>query len=81
MIEDDGCFMAGEPAVSEYAWAEQRPIPLVNYDKIDGVGPQSVEELLSDLKEAERDLKSSDQWGSLDGFLAEFKQSHAAWLK
>ncbi len=73
-------WMASEPAVG-YTQTESRQSVLMDYDKIIGVGPQSVDELMEDLKQAERDMKNPNQWDTLDNFLTHFKQSHAEWFK
>lgn len=69
-------WIAAEPATleSESSIAE-------NYDKIDGIGPQSVKELIDDLRSAEKEMKDPDQWDSLSNFMIGFKQTHAAWFK
>ncbi len=73
-------WMASEPALG-YSQMESRQSVLSDYDKIIGVGPQSVDELMEDLKQAERDMKNPNQWDTLDNFLSNFKQSHAEWFK
>jgi hypothetical protein len=74
-------WMASEPAAAEYALVKERPTVLMNYDKISGVGPQSVDELKADLKRAERDMKAAEEWDTLDNFLSAFKQSHTEWFR
>ena len=51
------------------------------FDKIIGVGPQSIEELSDDIRLAEREMKDSSQWDSFSNFMTNFKQTHAAWFK
>ncbi len=52
-----------------------------DFDRIDGVGPCSCQELLDDIKLAEKEMGDMTQWSSLNSFLDGFKQSHAAWFK
>ena len=73
-------WIASEPALG-YTQMESRQSVLMDYDRINGVGPQSVNELMEDLKQTERDMRNLNQWDTLDNFLTTFKQSHAEWFK
>lgn len=78
--EDDyRAFIAAEPA-GAYAYSEDLHT-VCNYDKIEDVGPLSLDELMSDLRQAEREVNNPNQWDTLDHFLTSFKNSHAAWFK
>lgn len=78
---NEECWMAAESGALAYSPNEQHEPVLPNYDKIVGVGPQSLEELREDLKQAEREMKDPEKWDTLESFLASFKQSHAAWFR
>ena len=54
---------------------------LESYDKIAGIGPQSVEEMYADLSVAEKEMKDPQQWDTLNNFMTRFKQTHATWFK
>ena len=69
-------WIAAEPATPE----RESSVP-ENYDKIDGIGPQSVKELIDDVRLAEKEMKDPNQWDSLSNFMISFKQTHAAWFK
>ena len=43
--------------------------------------PRSIDEITTELKEAERELSDQSKWSTLSGFLSDFKQEHASWLK
>ena len=73
-------WMAGEPT-ADSALVEQNTCVLPNYDKIMGVGSQSVKELHDDLSLAEKEMKDSAQWDTLNNFLTGFKQAHSSWFK
>lgn len=73
-------WIASEPALG-YTQMESRQSVLMDDDRINGVGPQSVDELMEDLKQAARDMRNPNQWDTLDNFLTTFKQSHAEWFK
>lgn len=73
-------WIASELALG-YMQMESRQSVLMDYDRINGVGPQSVDELMEDLKQAARDMRNPNQWDTLDNFLTTFKQSHAEWFK
>ena len=78
--EEEGVGMCCEPA-SDNAMLEYASPLLENYDKIAGIGPQSVEEMYADLSVAEKEMKDPQQWDTLNNFMTGFKQTHAAWFK
>ena len=41
--------------------------------------PRTIEEVKSDLMEAERDADNPSAWTPLSEFISEFKQSHHSW--
>ena len=81
--EEDGVGMANEPAVSSYAYSSQPTLDEPNYDfGMKDLGlPRSIDEITTELKEAERELSDQSKWSTLSGFLSDFKQGHASWLK
>ena len=78
--EKSDVWLASEPAVANALPNDGTDI-LSNYDRIECVGPQSVDELMSDLRQVEHDMHDASQWDTLDHFLTSFKQSHAAWFE
>ncbi|MBQ8065796.1 MAG: hypothetical protein IJ144_04010 [Prevotella sp.] len=78
---DDEIWMAAESGAFAYSSVEGHEPILPNYDKIKGIGPQSVDDLMEDLKQVERDMKDPNQWDSLENFLVSFKQTHASWFR
>ena len=78
--EEESVGMCCEPAMDNAMLEQESPL-LANYDKIEGIGPQSVDEMCADLRIAEKEMKDPQQWDTLNNFMTVFKQTHAAWFK
>lgn len=81
--EEEGAMTACEPAAGALAY-EQMPVvddPIFDFDGLDLGLPRTMDEVESELREAERELKDSSKWTSLNSFISDFKQEHATWLK
>ena len=76
----DNSMMVCEPTAIYAAIRNDGPV-LMNYDKIDDVGPKSVQELYADIAAAEREMNEPAQWTTLGSFLTDFRKTHSAWFK
>lgn len=83
-LEEDTSRHVSEPLEGALAYSSAEVYeeePRYDFNGKDFDLPVTLEEVKAELKEADRELNKPEMWTSLNGFIADFKQSHSSWLK